>query len=296
MSRITDLFEAFSKSVNLPQKLNEDLHHPARNQNLFTGIQFNKKLHSDEFSAEGSSMITLIPSTPVNRHIFFLHGGSYVQEGSIVHRRLIETFAMEYKLKVTYIDYPLAPEHTAEDTFRAVKAGYNEIIRRNPEDQICLFGDSAGGGLALAFRRILADQEHIPQPLCTAVSSPWLDITLGNPRIKFYAENEPLLTVEGLIDAGIWYAGKYDRRNPLVSPMFGSTDNLGDILLSYGTHEIFFPDCEEYFRKLQSSSGTHAEQIVGEKMFHDWVLAPIQEAVPAVKRFADFFLEDHPAR
>lgn len=54
-----------------------------------------------------------------------MHGGGYVAEATASHRRIIEELVKMYGLKVTFIDYPLAPEHTYEKT--------HEIVRKHTE-------------------------------------------------------------------------------------------------------------------------------------------------------------------
>lgn len=56
-----------------------------------------------------------------------MHGGGYVAEATASHRRIIEELVKMYGLKVTFIDYPLAPEHTYEKNIR----NRNESIQRD---------------------------------------------------------------------------------------------------------------------------------------------------------------------
>ena len=56
-----------------------------------------------------------------------MHGGGYVAEATASHRRIIEELVKMYGLKVTFIDYPLAPEHTYEKTHKIVMKAYREI-------------------------------------------------------------------------------------------------------------------------------------------------------------------------
>ena len=64
-----------------------------------------------------------------------------------------------YGLKVTFIDYPLAPEHTYEKTHEIVMKHTERLQLKNYGDEFYLFGDSAGGGLALAVLQILRDEK-----------------------------------------------------------------------------------------------------------------------------------------
>lgn len=115
------------------------------------------------------------------RHVFFLHGGAYVAEASAGHSRIVKHLVRDFGLHVTFIDYPLAPEYTATTTHRVVLNAYEEVAIRYPDHEFGLFGDSAGGGLALALLQVLRDAGAQHRPIRTALVSPWVDLTLSNP-------------------------------------------------------------------------------------------------------------------
>jgi acetyl esterase/lipase len=129
----------------------------------------------------------------------------------------------------------------------------------------------------------------MPFPIHTAVVSPWLDVTMSNERISEYEKKDGILSLKNLKEAGAMYAGDIDPKNPIVSPMFGSTENLGSILMFVGTHEVFFPDCIEFVEKLKQANGTNAELIIGEELFHDWVVVPLPESMNTIKTIVNFF-------
>ena len=222
----------------------------------------------------------------------FLHGGGYVAEATASHRRIIEELVKMYGLKVTFIDYPLAPEHTYEKTHKIVMKAYREITIKNYGDEFYLFGDSAGGGLALAVLQILRDEKMIPFPKKTVLMSPWVDLTMSNPKIGEAAERDPLLTMDCLYHAAERYIGNGDVKNPVLSPIFGRMDNLGKIFLLTGTHEILNPDCRKLKTKLMAAYGTELEFYEGEKMVHDWILATpfYLEAFKAIEMVGEFYV------
>lgn len=168
---------------------------------------------------------------------------------------------------MTFIDYPLAPEHTYEKTHEIVMKAYREITIKNYGDEFYLFGDSAGGGLALAVLQILRDEKIIPFPKKTVLMSPWVDLTMSNPKIGEAAERDPLLTMDCLYHAAERYIGNGDAKNAVLSPIFGRMDNLGKIFLLTGTHEILNPDCRKLKTKLMAAYGTELEFYEGEKMY-----------------------------
>lgn len=287
MSLLSRAIIYIAKLTKLSQSI--DYKNPKRNTLELAASKINKKLQTDEWYIEGHQIITISPAEISNQHIIFLHGGAYVIEGQDLHRKLVERFALEHGFKVSYIEYPLAPENNAIDTHRVVLQAYLEISKKNPDDKLYLFGDSAGGGLSIALLQVLREKGITPFPIHTAVVSPWLDVTMSNEQISEFEQKEAILSVKSLQEAGAKYAGNLDPKTPIVSPMFGSTENLGSILMFVGTHEIFFPDCVAFVEKLKNSTGTYAELMIGEELFHDWVVVPIPESIKTINSIVNFF-------
>lgn len=287
MSLITRTFIFIAKLVKLSENVNYK--NPKRNMQELAPSKINKKLKTDEWFIEGYQVITISPPEVTNHHIIFLHGGAYVIEGQDLHRKLIERFVLEHGFKVSYIEYPLAPEKTAIDTHRVVIQAYKETTSKNPTDKFYFFGDSAGGGLAISLLQVFREKGITPFPIHTTVVSPWLDVTMNNKSISEYEKKESILSVKNLKEAGAMYAGDLDPKNPIISPMFGSTENLGSILMFVGTHEVFFPDCLVFAEKLKHAKGTHTQLIVGEELFHDWVVIPLPESMNTIKTIVEFF-------
>jgi epsilon-lactone hydrolase len=275
------------KLAKISQRI--DYKKPKRNTQELAASKINKKLKTNEWHIEGHQVITISPAENSNQHIIFLHGGAYVIEGQDVHRKLIERLVLEHHFKISYIEYPLAPEKNVIDTHRVVLQAYKEITQKNPNDKFYLFGDSAGGGLAVALLQVFREKDITPFPIHTAVVSPWLDVTMSNQQISEFEAKEAILSVKELQAAGAKYAGNLDPKTPIVSPMFGSTENLGSILMFVGTHEVFFPDCVAFAEQLKNSTGTHAELIIGEELFHDWIVVPIPESIKTINTIVNFF-------
>ena len=226
----------------------------------------------------------------LNRHVIFLHGGGYVLRAVKSHKNIVERMVKKYNLKVTFIDYPLAPEHTADKTHEVLVKAYKSVTQKNRNDKFYFFGDSAGGGLALAFLQEARDKNIIPFPEKTVLMSPWPDISMTNKEIKKFEKKDPLLPVQSLIKIGKQYAGNLDLKSPLVSPIYGNMDNLGEIMLLFGTNEVFYPDCMKLSDMLNVAKGTVVEPYIGKNLCHDWILAPLKETGKALDAIGEFYL------
>ena len=120
--------------------------------------------------------------------------------------------------------------------------------------------------------------------------SPWPDISMTNKEIKKFEKKDPLLPVQSLIKIGKQYAGNLDLKSPLVSPIYGNMDNLGEIMLLFGTNEVFYPDCMKLSGMLNVAKGTVVEPYIGKNLCHDWILAPLKETGKALDAIGEFYL------
>jgi len=227
------------------------------------------------------SVVTLQPKRNANdTHILFFHGGAYVVEGSSMHWKIVETLVRKANCKVSYIDYPLAPENTYKTTFEMVQQSFDQLANLYPNDRFMFMGDSAGGGLALAFAQKLAKDNAKVQPIKNILFSPWLDLSMQNPKITQQEHLDKILPVVGLINAGKKYAGGEDVSNYLLSPINGNFAGIGKTIVFFGTCELFYPDCKLLEEKVKTIGNFSFYEFPC--MQHDWVIFPIPEADEAL--------------
>lgn len=242
-----------------------------------------------EFTTENGNIVTLIPKNkPSDTHILFFHGGAYVLQGSAMHWNFIKTIALKANCTVSYIDYPLAPECTFRQTFSMINNAYELLTKQFPMQKFMLMGDSAGGGLAMAFAQQLIENNAIIQPIKTILFSPWLDISLKNEEVLAFEKSDPILPLKALVEIGKKYAGGEAPENKLLSPIYGNLESMCPTLLFYGTNELFYPDCEK-LREMTHHNPKFSYQLF-KNMPHDWVILPVPEAQKALDIAVDFIL------
>ena len=266
MSLLSDMAVPVAKLVNAKRGNKKAMENPERNTDVFNRKNFSKGFITEEGFIDGFQVITVKTEKSLNRHVIFLHGGGYVMRAVKSHKNIVERMVKKYNLKVTFIDYPLAPEHTADKTHEVLMKAYKSVTQKNINDKFYFFGDSAGGGLALAFLQEARDKNVIPFPEKTVLMSPWPDISMTNKEIKKFEKKDPLLPVQSLIKIGKQYAGNLDLKSPLVSPIYGNMDNLGEIMLLFGTNEVFYPDCMKLSGMLNVAKGTVVEPYIGKNL------------------------------
>jgi len=239
----------------------------------------------------GHTMVTFSTPEPAsNLHIIYLHGGAYVWQGEFFHWTFIKKLIAELNCRATYIDYPLAPEHTYIDTFEMLQSGFDHITKSFPGDRFILMGDSSGGGLALAFAQKLKKENHPVVPEKLILLSPWLDLELNNPRIKEVEQFDHILTVGSLTIAGDLYAGGDDKSKFLLSPINGSLTGIGEILIFIGTHDILWPDCRKLKNEAQEI-GESFSLIEYFEMPHTFMLFPIPTAKDVIYKIKKVLTE-----
>lgn len=267
--------------INVRKIMALELQHPHRGENNISSNKF-KKMTIDEWLYKGRQIITIGQSS---RHIIYLHGGAYVSEASVLHVRIIRYF-LKHGYKVTFIDYPVAPESDYIETNQYVLDIYNRLIKKYSNDIFFVFGDSAGGGLGLSLLEQIV-KLNINKISASVLFSPWVDLTMSNPDIADYTKKDFLLPLSDVKRVALLYAKDGELTNNLISPIYGSMENIGDVLLFSGSNELLYPDIIKLYRKLREVN--YAELIVGKNMQHDWILLPIKKSQRALKHIVEFY-------
>lgn len=292
MSLKARMAKAFAAAKRADEDMARNLKQPPRGSLALAPDSFTKKVRVRTWRVNGFLGLTINGSYTKNAHVLMLPGGAYTLEPSKRHREIAEYFALKEHMKATVFQCPLAPEYTVQAVHSYLLEAYRFLLKEYPEDEFFLFGDSSGGGLALAFLQELRDIGGLPLPTRTAVISPWLDVSLENPKIKLIKKNDPILPVEALKEVGLGYSSPLGPEHPLVSPLYGSWDDLGQILIFSGTEEILTPDCELLAEKAQGLEGTRLIYKKGAGMVHDWILIPCRETDATLDLISMFFLEE----
>lgn len=222
-----------------------------------------------------------------NNHILFFHGGAYIFETLPFHWKLAKKIINKSYCRFTHIDYPLAPEHNYLDTFDMISSAYDTLVKHYPTDCFIFMGDSAGGGLALAFAQKLIKENYSKLPRKLILLSPWLDLTLSNPAIHNLEISDQILSVEMLQKAGLNYSNGDNQDQYLLSPINGELYNIPSTIVFYGTEELFYADCIR-LKSLAESTNRSIHFSEYKNMQHDWALFPIPESKLLVLEVCNF--------
>src|SRR5215510_2763032 len=159
------------------------------------------------------------PSASGGRVILYLHGGGYMIGSPRSHRHLAAAIAHAAGTQALLLDYRLAPEHPFPAALDDALAAYQWLLGHGiAPGRIVVAGDSAGGGLTVATLLALRDR-GLPRPAGGVCISPWVDLTGSGASYATKASADPIVTRDGITGMAQAYAGRGDRKAPLVSPL-----------------------------------------------------------------------------
>lgn len=217
---------------------------------------FSKLFHTQEQEVNGRPVFAIAPRQGKPAvEVVYTHGGAYINALQWLHWSIIRQLVERLGARVTVPIYPLAPEYTYQAAFSFLADVYRQVLHSAPDQKIVLCGDSAGGGFALAQALHYRDLGlRLPDRL--VLFSPWLDITMSNPKIALVEPHDIMLGTPGLLQCGQWWAGGDDPRSPLLSPLFGDLAGLPPMDLFMGTAELFVADGRKLKEKVSKIGGT----------------------------------------
>ena len=246
---------------------------------------FGIKVKRDNFSGIPGAIFT--PKKNVNKKsiIVYLHGGGYCFGSSLTtHKVGLTKLAKQTRLVCYSVDYRLAPEHQYPAALDDALVAWKHIVSQNPNCNIILAGDSAGGGLSLALMMYLRDNnERLPDG--AVLFSPWADLTCGGKTYQTKAKFDPMFTTHMPKDSAKNYVpDNMEKDDPYISPLYGSFTNLPRTLVLVGENEILLEDSIIVGQKAKQS-GVDIEIDIWPNMFHDWWL--FGSFIPETKQVLD---------
>jgi monoterpene epsilon-lactone hydrolase len=194
-----------------------------------------------------------MPRVAKDRVFLFLHGGGYNAGSPRTHRRLAAHLSRAMHMRVLMPDYRLAPEHPFPAGVKDALLVYQWLLNQKfAEENIVVGGDSAGGGLALSMLLALK-AAGAKMPGAAVLLAPWTDLTVSSSSYEKLRKYDPIITREGLREAGLWYAGKRDPADPLLSPLFSDPGGLPPMLIHAGEDEVMLDDSRLFAQRAKEA-------------------------------------------
>lgn len=186
--------------------------------------------------------------------VIYVHGGAYLCGIAPPHWHFLTRLAAGGAV-IRVPLYGPAPNSGVEAAFALLDALWSELEDGRPGRSVTLMGDSAGGGLALAFAMHLRDAGR-PLPRRLVLLAPWTDITCSDPQVDERLQDDPMLARAGALLAGrTWAAGK-NPHDPRLSPINGDPTGLPPIDIYQGTRDMLRPQVETLAARLRDAGVT----------------------------------------
>ena len=198
-----------------------------------------------------------------------IHGGGFVQGGGEACKYTGMARAADYGFEVYSVDYRMLPDHPYPAPLDDCVAAYKHVLEKYKPANIVVGGASAGGNLA-ATLMLRARAEGLPLPAGLMLMTPVVDMTgAGDSRqTNRYVDvvigdgYQPKPRV-----ANMEYGSNADRKDPLVSPIYGDVSNFPPTFLSTGTRDLLLSDTVRMHRRLRAA-GVSADLHVTEAGSH----------------------------
>ncbi|RGP66047.1 esterase [Fusarium sporotrichioides] len=244
--------------------------------------------------------------TEPRKALLYIHGGAFFREIVAQHWYLTAQIARDTGLDVLVPIYPLVPRPRA--TAQKLADGLLDICRLSKDPVVSIAGDSAGGMLAMVTIQQLRDVE--PELFAKVQSlvliSPVLDSGLDHPEVVRLEQIDPWLGLDGFRDVVIpKLAANLPVKDPIVSPLYGSIENLPPTLLLCGTCDMLCSDARRLNSKFAGNDidealpgSTETDEftyVEKEDMIHVWPLLPHPEGAEGrqlIMRFINKYLEN----
>jgi triacylglycerol lipase len=218
---------------------------------------------------DGMSVVQITPAHPSGDYVVALHGGAFIFPPSIFHWFDYTRMAYQTGATIEVPIYPLLQQGGTAGTVVPEMAGFISMeIAQHGASNVSVYGDSAGGTLALAaVEDLVANNETVPASM--VLLSPWLNVALNNPNIAFV--HDPLLPVGPGQQIGNEWAGGLPENDYLVSPLYGSLKGLPPTYVYSGSLDSLAPDVVVLDQEA-ATQGAPISFVLRTGEFHDWIL------------------------
>ena len=186
---------------------------------------------------------SLAPGSDAQKLLLFFHGGGYCSGSIKSHRRMVTEAGRAMGVRTLAIDYRRAPEDPFPAQHEDALTAWRFLRRQGiAGGHIVVGGDSAGANLTLSLvYRLRAAKEQLPG--CAWLVSPWTDLTMSGDTLATKDAVDPLIHTAYLEELADAYAPPpIDRRDPLISPLFGDLRGFPPMLIQVGSAETLIAD------------------------------------------------------
>jgi len=224
--------------------------------------------------------------------LVYTHGGAYVLFSAMSTVGISGSVAQATGFRVISIDYTLAPHAKWLQISDEILTVFKELLKQGyTMNDIGLFGDSAGGGLASTTVLRLRD-EKLDMPATIVLYSPMANLSYPRESYQTLKASESMYDYELHIKPSFAaYADSIDLMNPYVSSVYGDfTKGYAPTLIQGGTKELLLSSFVRLYQTMDIE-GVDVTLDIYEGMPHVFQRYSIPEANIALNKVNNFFKE-----
>lgn len=249
--------------------------------------KYRKRVNFEDVCVSGLACSTVVPKQIKHDGIaLYLHGGGYCSGDLAYAKCFASMLACKCGIKVFTVEYRLAPEAPFPAAVDDCVTAYRHLLEIGYRgSDIILCGESAGGGLCYSLcLKLIETETELPAGIIAI--SPWTDLTASGGSYRENKGKDVSMTIEQLDT----FAAKYtaDRKNPLVSPLFGDLRGMPPSLIFAGGGEIMLDDAVSLHQKLLESN-CDSELKIAPELWHAYLMYDLDERQEDYAEIDSFF-------
>jgi len=223
--------------------------------------------------------------------LVYTHGGAHTMYSarSMLGRAVIA--ATSTGLRVISVDYTLAPHAKYNQMSDEVVAAIQALLSEGQHlEDLAIYGDSSGGGLAAAVVLKMRDK-GLGMPKAVVLASPWLDVTnSGDTETTLHDADPNQLYEKHQQFAAAAFADPKDQKDPYASPVYGDfSKGFPPTLIQGGLKEVLLSGFVRLYQALDAA-GVPVKLDLYEGMIHNFQdrIPDAPESILARKKMRDF--------
>ena len=177
------------------------------------------------------------------------------------------------KARVFLPEYRLAPEHPYPAALDDAKKIYQSLLSQHGPENLFLFGDSAGGGLALSLLLSLRDEKATLPALELICLSPTTDLSGSSPSMETNAHRHLCISKWHLKKVDALVYRRWQSKGSVYLPPPSAIFEAYRLCCCWSARRRFCLMIQPESARAAVAAGVAVTLHVGPQMQHDWCFA-----------------------
>lgn len=245
---------------------------PAKVENDSLAVGLKYRYETETAMIFNHQLTTYLPQRPAKLHLFFVQGEELNHATQNGQQLLMRYFLEECDMKVSCFDESLFQDENLMQITLILKKAYEDLRERYEEDQFSFFAHSLAASPTVKCFSSLARQKSIPAPQKLILLSPWIDLSLSDPRMEALQElasDQNRFELKRLVE---FYTAPFQPTDPQFELLDKNWETVNELFVITGTDDLLYPDTLKVKEKIRASEKAtlKAEIVAGQT--HDFLL------------------------